>query len=205
MLTTLTPAASHRLTTLDAVKAELKIEDANSDAWLDALIDQASAAIAAWCGRTFAKETVRETIHVGVPHSVMILARHPVLSVEALAFNGVTLNPSQVEIGEAGLLHRVDDNGARIAWLPGRYAIDYESGFVLPGETGRTLPADIERAAIIAVNNLHHARGRNHAQKVSEVEGIGRMVFETGDFGFTAGISADVRSLLSAHCEAVFR
>lgn len=205
MLTILTPAASHRLTTLDAVKAELQIADANSDAWLDALIDQASAAIAAWCGRTFAKETVRETIHLEIAAPFLILTRRPVLSIASLTINGVSMDPTCAEADEAGLLYRVESDGRRIAWLPGRYAIDYESGFVLPGETGRTLPADIERAAIIAVNNLHHARGRNHAQKVSEVEGIGRMVFETGDFGFTAGVSADVRSLLSAHCEAVFR
>lgn len=206
MLTILTPATSQRLTTLAAVKAEQKKPTSSEDdALLETLIDQASAAITAWCGRPFARETVRETFHLEIAAPFLILTRRPVLSIAALTINGVSMDPTCAEADEAGLLYRVEPDGRRIAWLPGRCAVDYVAGYTLPGETDRTLPADVERAALIAVNNLWHACGDNHFQKVSEVEGLGRMVFETDGSGVSGNLSADARALLAPHCDAVFR
>lgn len=205
MLTILSPAASRRLTTLEAVKTELAIADTAQDAFLAALIDQASDAITAWCGREFARETVRETIFMDVAHGSMILSRCPVVSIATIQMGAWTLSPTQAEIGESGLLYRVEEDGRRIAWLPGRYTIEYDAGFVLPGETGRTLPADVERAAIIAVKSLYLSRDRDPLLRSEEVAGVASFSYTTGAEGHASGLSVDVRALLSAHCEAVFR
>lgn len=203
MLTIITRATSKRLTTIEAVKTELEIADATQDAFLASLIDQASDAIASWCGRDFARETVREIIFMDVAHGSMILTRRPVLSIEALQMGSLTLSPTQAMVDESGLLYRVEANGRRIPWLPGRYTIDYVTGFVMPGETDRTLPADIERAAIIMVKSMWMGRNRDPLIKLEDISGIARFTYETD--GSCSGLTADVLALLSGHGEAVFR
>ncbi len=60
VLIVIAPATSNRLTTVNRARALLGFDNPD-DAAVDVLIDKASEAIAEWCRRPFALETVRET------------------------------------------------------------------------------------------------------------------------------------------------
>ena len=57
-VTVLTPASTFRLTTLEAVMAEIIFED--QILFVESLIDQVSSAIARYCGTIFAQQRYRE-------------------------------------------------------------------------------------------------------------------------------------------------
>jgi len=153
MLTIITPAAATDLTTVAAVKGELGITD---------LIRQASGAIATHCGRAFASERVRETIRLSAPAPSITLSRWPVTAVQAVVVGGTALAPDAYEVDpDTGILTRLDGFGLTVPWPTGSIAIEYTGGFILPGQDGRTLPHDIERACLDTVAATWNARGRD--------------------------------------------
>ena len=84
MLTVIDPADTHRLVTLVAVRRELQVTDDIDDLFLTGLIDQASATARSWCRRTFAEETVRETIYLDRAASPIELTRYPVTDIASV-------------------------------------------------------------------------------------------------------------------------
>jgi hypothetical protein len=64
MLTVVDEASSYDLATLAVVKAALGLTGGEEDATLSALITRASAAIAKYCNRVFAQETIEESFRV---------------------------------------------------------------------------------------------------------------------------------------------
>ncbi len=195
MLTVITPTAKRDLTTLDAVKLELGITDGAADTYLAGLIGQASRAIESWCGRIFAREDVREAVHLTEPAAVLLLSRFPLAAITSVTTEAGSLAPALYEAdAETGMLYRLTASGARSVWSPGRIVVDYAAGFLLPGEEGRTLPADIERAAILAVRNAWHTRGRDQTVRSEDVDGVGSF-----SYGLPSSLPADVTDLLAPH------
>lgn len=172
MLTIVAPASIRNLTTLSAVQSELNITSASDYPFLMSLISYASDYVATFCNRAFAVETVRETIFLGAPRNRLMLERWPVVSIEALSVAGVTLTPNDCEFDEHGYAYRLDQSGNRIAWSAGKIVIDYRAGYVLPGEQGRTLPFDIERAVLTIVRAEYAARGRDPNVRTEDVDGV---------------------------------
>lgn len=164
MLTVLTPAASHDLATLEAVKAELEISGTADDTVLAALIRQASGAIAVHCRRTFARENVREVFrsrvephHCLTPVAELILDRTPVASVVSVIEDGSPVDPADYEIDKAnGLLRRLS-GGYEIDWWARRIVVDYVGGYELPAG----LPPDLERICVDLVKRYFYARSRD--------------------------------------------
>ncbi|CAA0095087.1 Uncharacterised protein [Starkeya nomas] len=195
MLTVITPAAKRDLTTLDAVKLELEVTDDAADAYLGGLIGQASRAIESWCGRVFAREGLRETVHLTEPAGTLLLSRFPLAAITSVTTEAGSLAPALYEAeAETGMLYRLTASGARSVWSPGRILVDYAAGFLLPGDEGRDLPPDIERAAILAVRNAWHARGRDQTVRSEDVDGVGSF-----SYGLPASLSADVTDLLAPY------
>ncbi|MHC2089153.1 hypothetical protein [Methylobacterium sp. CM6244] len=73
--------------------------------------------------------------------------------------------------------------GERTCWRGSRLAIDYEAGWLLPGEPkevngvavlAEDLPADIERAVIQLVGVAASMSGRDVTIKSEDVEGVGK-------------------------------
>ncbi len=200
MLTVITPAATSALTTLDAVKAELKVVGNGDDGWLSAVIGRASAAVRSFCRRPFGAETVREVLHLSAPAEALALERWPLLSIASVTEGGKALTGSDFEAeSETGLVYRLA-SGTRRNWLAGRIEVEYRAGYVLPGENGRTLPEDIEHAVILLVMGQWHARGRDPAVKSESVEGVGRWDFWISD---TGKLPSDVVALLSPHRQSL--
>ena len=62
-----TPANDLSLVTLEDIKAELKINDADTsnDEWLNRSIGQVSTSIASYCNRRFQRETIQRLVGFG--------------------------------------------------------------------------------------------------------------------------------------------
>lgn len=189
----ITPAAHHCLTALSAVKAEFAMTSDADDPFLSALIRQVSEAIEAWCGRTFAQETVSETIYQNGTAGGLLLSRWPVASISSVTVAGSVIEPDGYDIdATSGLLHRITASGFRSAWAPGRVVVTYVAGYTLPdGSYGSTLPADIERAAIVLVRNAYTSRGRDPLLRSEDADGIAAVTY-----GLAASFPAEVEGLL---------
>lgn len=199
MIEIITPAESKRLTTLDAVKADLGITGTASDEALGALIDQFSDTIAAWCGRTFGGETVRETRDVRArdDRHEMLLGRWPIASVDSITVTGIALAPGDYVLDPAKgeLLYR--GTATRFAlWPVGESIIEYGTGYALPGEAERTLPHDIERACIIMIRSAWHGMRRDPALRSEEHAGVATFTYfaANGD-----ALSIEAQALLSPY------
>lgn len=178
MITIVSPASSRKLTVLGAVKSALELSGTTHDAILDQTIDQASAAIAANCGREFARETVKETVagHGGV---FLAVGRTPIVSITAIReCDGVVTVPASdyvVHDAAVGLIRRKTGvwlwSAAQYVGAVGRpvagseaayYEVEYVGGYALPSMSGtRDLPFDIERACIELVKAWFLGRGRD--------------------------------------------
>lgn len=164
-----TPAVETDLTILASVKNELGISVADDDDVLERFIDQASAFIRTYTGRLFQRETLTETLS-GTGHIDLYLSRLPVVSITSVTLNAVVVPVAEYTLDKdtIGRVIRHDDGdppAAKVWPLSSRpssglsqhiqygsYAnnlsIVYVAGYLLPGEVGRTLPEDIERAAM---------------------------------------------------------
>jgi hypothetical protein len=172
MLTVITPAASNDLTTIAKVKAELGITGSGEDARLTQLVGEASALIAAYCGRSgFGRETLRQTERLAGYCEAIRLDRDLAPAITSVTVDGDALLPAEYEI-DGSLLYRLSDT-TRIAWTYGVVVIDYAAGWSLPSGA----PADIDRATQDMVVGLYRASGRDPAVRQEMVEGIGSTSF----------------------------
>jgi hypothetical protein len=183
MLTIVTPAASTRLTTIEAARAQAGIGADVADATVEDWIDQASAAIVSSCRRPFARETVLDLLR---PRGAgpLILSRSNLVAAPVLTVGGVTLTDDDVDVDlGAGLIWRLYgyDRGG---WPCGLVRVTYTAGWLLPGETGRDLPADVEQACLILLAARNASQGRDPMLRSETIEGVGSSSWiATADMG----------------------
>ncbi len=176
MLEVLAPAASTRLATLDTLKAELGIADSAQDAALGRLLDQASTRAVRYVGAPFGREMVRETWR-GVRAAGVVLARVPAIDqAPPTTINSVVVDDAALDAGAAVLdgprLIRLR-GGCLVPWCARTLVVTYVAGYLLPGDIGRDLPADVERACLVIATDLHAALGRDPTLRSDSVDGIG--------------------------------
>ena len=124
MLIVTVPAASHDLTVLDTVKAELGIANSSEDENLARWIRQASGAVAKHLNRVLARETIEETFRRATRSDDILLSRYPVSSVVSAVENGVTVAPADYEVrAESGLLTRLS-NDEPACWSAARSSLN---------------------------------------------------------------------------------
>lgn len=169
------------LTTVDTLKAELSISGSDQDTALEALINQASAAIESYCGRQFQDRTVTDTFRNRSRREAVILSVIPVTDINTVTESGTVLEASDYELESArsGLLLRLDSNDNLTCWAAAKIVIEYNAGYVLPGVDGANLPADIERVCIDLCVRAYHATGRDTALTSEEVPGVIKQTFST--------------------------
>lgn len=192
-LAVITPAKARDLTTAANARADLGLlTGAPTDDQLKRFIAQASASAASFCRRTFGRETVRERFEIDwrrcrEDDEGLLLSRAPVVQIVSVKVDGLTLAPSAYELAEQPahpvslfyLRHLVD--GEPRAWAGRAVTVEYEAGWLLPGEergelaatTAPDLPADVERAVIQLVGAAVSASGRDMMVKSEDVEGVG--------------------------------
>jgi hypothetical protein len=168
------------LTTLNRVKAELRLSGAADDDYLNGLIADASDALARWAGRTFDRARAVDGLR-GYGGRFLTLPRTPVRAIYAvklivLGGADLSLPPTSYQLLDAGLgtLVRFDGvwdwTAARSTGLNRQprsgtelplWQVDYEGGWTLPGAGGRDLPEAIERACLETVKAAWFARLRD--------------------------------------------
>lgn len=198
VLTVTTPAASASLTTLEAARDEVG-DGGGSDASLARLIVRASALVASHCGRTFGVETVAEVFRPAqaCAASPLILGRAPIRAVAGVTAAGEALAAPlwECEAG-AGLLHRLAAAGShRAPWGRGPVTVLYSTGWTLPGDPARDLPADVEAACLALIAAAWHARGRDPGVVSEGLNGASVRYRE----GAGAGVPAEVAEMLAPY------
>lgn len=188
-LTVLTEATATDLTTLAAVKSELGITDNKDNAWLAIQIQVASQMVVDYLNVmaaddgtvTLGLETLVETFRVH--HSrylarrldsertqYLVLSRRPITGIASVVQDGVTLDPSEYEVDGMGTLKHLSSDRPT-DWNGNKVVVTYTAGWLLPGQTDRNLPHDIESATIGLVKAAWFARKRDPNIK-SEQENI---------------------------------
>jgi hypothetical protein len=164
----ITPAENYRLATVDAVRAESGVSaDEMDDAAIDDLILQASGLVSAYCRRVFPREEVTETFDDGGARS-LILSRTPVVAISEI--NGDAYSPSICRLDKGAGILRLSRGGR---WPDGT-TVTYTAGYALPGQEGRNLPLNVERATALLAATMIGSRQRDILVKSESVEGIGR-------------------------------
>lgn len=176
---------ANALTTVERVCRALSISVPTGDALTDMeqMIAQASGAAARECDRNFAKGTVTERVK-GFGGQVLRLSRYPLVSITSVSYDGSAVDSSaweatpQEEDAAQGVLRHLTglwewtadyQQGAAPEQRAGSerplYTVVYVGGYVLPKDdsvgTPRTLPYDLERAAILTVVSMYRNEGRN--------------------------------------------
>lgn len=179
------PLAANGLTTPARVISELGITDPAKIELVADYINEATAAISNFCGRTFHREAGIVEKVAGFGSEFLLLSKTPVESISAISFDGVTVSSSDYSIhsagagmiynangwndtgGHSGNLSKTPVGGSRAKL----YSVTYTGGYVMPGNSGRTLPYDIERACIEMVKSLVFGR-RDSSVKSESVDGV---------------------------------
>lgn len=181
-ISVVTAADSQQLTTVSAVKSLLGLTTTADDALLGTLIDRASIAINNFCLRSFAAETLLETLAASGRNQNLRLARFPIISVSSVQLDGVDVDSSLYTLQEPELGFLFSLYGWR--WTQGQlsYAVTYQAGFKLPGQTNApvgaaNLPADIEAACIDTTKVLYLQAQDNPNIYSESVPGVYSVVY----------------------------
>lgn len=200
IVTVTTAATNRQLTTLDRVKTELGITGSANDDALETKIDEASAAIESYLARPLAREPVSEVFRLPCAVLWLMLDRWPVTTLTSVTEDTTALTVSteyEADLG-AGRVRRLC-SGYSTWWAPQpSTTVVYTAGYVLPGDTGtRTLPYDIEAAAVKLVVGSWRAKDRDPLVKRQDHFGVG---FEEYWVNIdAANLPAEVRALLDPH------
>jgi hypothetical protein len=208
LITVLTPAETHDLTTLAMVKTELGVTGSSSDAHLQALIQQASGEIASHCDRVFALETVRQTFQSRdrpwprrpTACTPLVLARWPIVEISTITENDIAVSTDEYSIDAAeGLLYRVV-SAIEFGWWGTDIVVEYSGGYALMGD----LPFDIERCCLDLVRSYWHGRSRDPSLRSEVVPGVIEQSWSAIDsLPMRGGIPADIAHRLDRYKRAV--
>lgn len=163
----ITAAPDKLLTKLATVKAAMGITASTYDTLLGDLIAAASDFAVRYCGREFAKQTVKESIAgKGLPDAMISLT--PIVEIEKIELDDAEMDGWTILDREAGFIQRrgsfTSTNLPNPTITPHpsnyyekRWHVTYTGGYVLPGWTGdgvvRNLPYDLERAIIAMIKS----------------------------------------------------
>ncbi|MFC7611684.1 hypothetical protein [Teichococcus aestuarii] len=174
MLIVVTPATSHRLTTPSAVRERLEVGEAISDVQVEEWVDAASLSIADFCERRFGRERLRQIIRApGYLGGDPQLARLPA-TIVSLTVDGRALPQDQYYLdAESGCITRLRGGLPESWWWGGTVVAEYWAGWVLPEESGRTLPQNVEEACLMLISAQRHAQIRDPQLRSRSTEGVG--------------------------------
>lgn len=169
MLTVSSVAEATALTTLEELKAQLSITATDEDAYLESQITRSSAAICTYLNvaaatdgsRTLGRETLIETFRLDKYQPELVLARYPVTSIASVVEDGTTLTAAEYEVRSGGVLVKLTTDDDETCWPPLKVVVTYTAGWLLPDQDGRTLPEDIEDAAIGLIKAVRFNRTRD--------------------------------------------
>lgn len=192
--------------TLDRVQRELNVVDESKLDLLEDLILEAKAMTDAFCNRSFSKQVdIVEKVR-GYDDAFVFVSITPIIEVTEISIDGVVLATTDYEIDDAnaGTIYRENGWESKSTFLPGimnrpvpnsqqaNIQITYDGGYILPGDTGRTLPYDIERANFQIVKHLFQSRFRDMSVKSEKVDDIYSVTYGDGAVADLPQIAMDL-------------
>ncbi len=148
--------------TVDEAKIELKITVNTYDDRIDSLIEDVSAEIQGWTGRTIESTTFSETQDIGYLQRAVFLEEYPIISIAGCTSNGVAMVEGtdysakyktgvliKKEVDQISVLDYVKDY-----WYEGtdKFEITYTAGYT-------TIPDAIKRATKMLVKRNYYDSG----------------------------------------------
>ena len=144
------------LTTANALKEQIGIpaEETSQDSLFERLIRAATDAIETECRREFEKREYEDTFQL--PHDRikegLILSGYPVDEILEVQLN-------EEELLDWEINKRLGFISSNKAKETGELKVKYTAGYILPGETDRDLPYDIEDACILLAASNYNTGG----------------------------------------------
>jgi hypothetical protein len=199
-----TPAASTALVTLDAAKAALGIDaaDTSQDAVLTAQIEATSMAICNWCDRIFVVQTYRDQLRgaYGSYGEPLVTRQYPIVvddggvPLVAVAEDGGAVDAAMLEVfPEQGAVYRLDATALPMAWGSALIVVDYTAGF-------DPIPADVQSACLEWLTARHNAIGHDPALRSETIPDVITQVYAGSDSTSSAtAMPAGARDLLGPY------
>lgn len=189
------------LTTRDTVKTSLLISGTDDDSFIDTLIKTASSFIQKYCNKDFARTRVIEKVKPFRDLSVLKITNYPVTEIHSVSYNGTALEAAGyiTDRKSQGIIDAAENTNFLICGKFYKYEVDYTYGYLLPGEVGRNLPDDIERACVQLVKNIYLTRDIHSGLKMMDVPEVFRGAFAGGDLpntAFNQYVSPEIKMLL---------
>lgn len=193
---------SASLTTLAAAQAECATSDD-----ISALIDRASAAIAAYCGRAFGLQTIAETFRLGRDswrwpthlRVAPLVLQYPPVSVISVTEDGTALAVDVDYERDGSLLHRLSSSSYRREWYISPTVVTYTTGWTLPD----AVPSDLEAACLVIVRTAFNYIGSDPSVSSDQTFQVGTTnYFARSASGFV--IDAGVADMLSKYLVRVW-
>lgn len=172
-------APDTKLTTLAKVKALLGITNDTKDEILTDMIQAASDFAVRYCNRTFAAQTVKESL-IGKGRPDLMVSITPITHLEKVEFDEAEADGCVILDADAGFIQRrtgfksTEFLASHFDLAPSsfgekRWHVTYTGGYVLPGwgeSAGtRTLPYDLERAIMSMVKVSYKNMGFDGSMK----------------------------------------
>ena len=195
-LEVVTAPATSALVALASLKDELGIADGDTsqDARLARIIARASAAAATFCGTAFGTGEYIETFQLSEQRRSLVLARRPIIAIEAITENDELLDDSAFIVDmPAGTLSRHLPADVPYGWRDPVFfhwwvseviIVHYHAGYLLPGDETvegiEALPLDVEQAVIETCKAWYFAGGawaRDPYLRSESSEGVGSVSY----------------------------
>lgn len=209
IVTVASPVSDTALTTLERVKLELGIPDANtaSNEVLQEKIDEASDDIAAALGFRLVRESAVETFWLEQYDSApekLILNRTPIASIASVVVDGVAADASAWRIDpDTGELFALSDGYPSVWIFCKSVVVSYVGGYILPPASNRTLPKGIEGACVALVSSFWAARGRDPTLRSEEIPDLISATYWVGAVGEDGELPPDIVAKLAPFRRAV--
>lgn len=158
--------------------------------------------------RTFARETLQETVILAKPANKLLLSRFPT-DLTSLTIDGDAVTLSDTFEEEAGVLSFVP--GAEFERWPAAVLIvaTYDAGYVTdyqaaqsPAPSGPPMPESLERAVILTAQHLYAMQQREQFDVAAEVEedsDAGRLETRYFNAGRSPGVPGSAQALLAPY------
>lgn len=183
------------LTSLATLKDELGITDSSKDVSLRRTIAQSSAKIETYVDRTLGRTIWTDTVTLPVGGDLfdrLFLDVYPLVSIQSVDWSNSaggsgTLETSQYwVVSLSGTLYfstsGVADFAAAISGSEFlTIAVNYTGGYILPDDTDRNLPPDIESAVIDVCKFLYFGQARNPLIRSETVPDVLQTSYFGGD------------------------
>lgn len=199
------PATNLALVTLDQAKVALGIDpaDTSKDALVQQYIDQISAAIDNYCGRTFVRQTYRDQNRYVCnwlnPGDALLTRQWPIplddggVPVLTVTEEGTVVDPAQWEVDtETGSLYRLDASAAMYPWTSNLIVIDYDAGYDV-------IPPDVEGAALEYLMVRWSSAGRDPALRSETIPDVISQTYTDTTIAGATAVPSGVRDWLAPY------